>query len=175
MKTAEERQLGRAKNAALAYLERKLSIPKIYINAIWDGHDVDVLAIDRDGVGDVHVVLLFAINVSSDTAALFKDLTQAIEPLMDRFSIIPAQYKYIAAVNTNPNGLIALFGLPHPIAEKSFAPDGIGRIGFLTIDEAPDGELHAKIVFKPERFRAKIAKLADEYVEQHTADWEMRA
>lgn len=27
----------------------------------------------------------------------------------------------------------------------------------------------------PERFRAKIAKLADEYVQQHEADWKIRA
>ena len=56
----EERQLGRAKNAVLSFLEQRLSIPKIYIDATWDGHHVDVLAINRDGVGDVHAVLLFA-------------------------------------------------------------------------------------------------------------------
>jgi hypothetical protein len=53
----EEQQLGRTKNAILAFLERRISIPKIYIDAIWDGHQVDVLAIDRDGVGDVHAAM----------------------------------------------------------------------------------------------------------------------
>ena len=55
----EERQLGRAKNAVLSFLERGLSVPKIYIDTTWAGRHVDVLAIGRDGVGDVHAVLLF--------------------------------------------------------------------------------------------------------------------
>jgi len=28
---------------------------------------------------------------------------------------------------------------------------------------------------KPERFRAKIAKLADDYIQQHEPDWQVRA
>ena len=41
----EERQLGRAKNAALSFLEQRLSVPKIYIDAEWAGAHVDVLAV----------------------------------------------------------------------------------------------------------------------------------
>jgi hypothetical protein len=75
------------------------------------------------------------------------------------------------------NGGDALPGLPHPIVEKSFSPDGVGKIGFLAIPfrQGQEQESEARIVFKAERFRAKIAKLADEYVQQHEADWEIRA
>ena len=60
----EQLQLGRAKNAILAYLEKTLYVPKIYIDASWDGHTVGLLAIDRDGAGDVHVVTLFGVDHS---------------------------------------------------------------------------------------------------------------
>jgi len=55
----EQQQIGRAKNAIMFFLERNLIVPKIYVDADWGGHHVDILAIDRDGVGDVHAVLLF--------------------------------------------------------------------------------------------------------------------
>jgi len=66
MTTNEQRQLGRAKNTILAFFERRLSVPKIYIDADWNNHPIDVLAIDRDGVGDVHAVLILPINPNSD-------------------------------------------------------------------------------------------------------------
>jgi hypothetical protein len=171
----EERQLGRAKNAVLSFLEQRLSIPKIYIDANWDGRHVDVLAINRDGVGDVHAVLLFALNLPSDARTAVEHLTQAIEALIDQFLSMPAQYKYIAAVDVSAQGEIALPGVPHPLVDKSFSPDGIGRIGFLTVNFPAGREPQVLVEFKPERFRAAIAKLADEYVQHHEADWEIRA
>jgi len=52
----------------------------------------------------------------------------------------------------------------------------LGRIGFLSVHSlVKNGEPQVRVVFKPERFRAKIAKLADEFVQQHEADWEIRA
>jgi len=171
----EERQLGRAKNAVLSFLEQRLSIPKIYIDAEWASTHVDVLAINRDGVGDVHAVLLFALKLPSDDGTIVDYLTQAIEPLIERFHEIPAQYKYIAAVDVSAQGDIVLPGIPHPTTDKSFSPDGVGRIGFLSINFPAGREPQVQVVFKPERFRAAIAKLANEYVQHHEADWEIRA
>jgi|SRR5271163_648934 hypothetical protein len=175
MMTNEERQLGRAKNAVLTFLENKLIVPKIYLDADWDGRHVDVLAIERDGAGDVHAVLLFANHSSGEAENVVDYLTKAIPPLIDRLLQIPAQYKYIASVDVVPNGGDALPGLPHAIVEQSFSPDGVGKMGFLAIEFLPGQEPEARIVFRAERFRAKIAKLADEYVQQHEADWEIRA
>jgi len=183
MTTNEQRQLGRAKNAILAFLERQLSVPKIYIDAIWDGHPIDVLAINRDGVGDVHAVLLLPTNLSRDpqsnvifiTDEEVRELIGGVKHLIDRFQEIPTQYKYIAAVDVSGRNGDPLLGMPHPSLDGSYAPDGIGRIGFLSIEFRSDGDAEAKVAFKPERFRAKIAKLADDYIQQHEADWEVRA
>jgi hypothetical protein len=183
MTTNEQRQLGRAKNAILAFLERRISVPKIYIDAVWDGHPVDVLAIDRDGVGDVHAVLLLPTHHSYDpqtemlklSTESVLEITSGMERLIQQLQEIPAQYKYVAAVDVSGRKGSPLPGLPHPIVDKSFAPDGIGRIGFMTIEFRADGEAEASTLFKPERFRAKIAKLADDYVQQHEPDWQVRA
>jgi hypothetical protein len=175
MTANEQRQMGRAKNAALSFLERKLSVPKIYIDADWAGQQVDVLAIDRDGVGDVHAILLFASDCSRDTDTNITNLTADMGRLIDRFAALPAQFKYVAAVDVSARGASALPGVPVAIADRSFAADGLGRVGFLAIEFSTDGEPQARIVFKPERFRARIAELADRYVQEHKADWEIRA
>ncbi len=171
----EELRVGRAKNAILTFLEKTLYVPKIYINADWNGQHVDVLAIDRDGAGDVHGVLLFPRFDKVEPIELARHLEHAISPLAKRLEEIPAQYKYIAAVDMSPMGAIALPGLPPETIEQSYSPDGLGRLGFLSVDFVHGTEPRVVSVLKPERFRAKIAKLADAYVQEHAADWEIRA
>jgi hypothetical protein len=171
----EERQLGRAKNAVMSFLEQRLSIPKIYIDATWDGHHVDVLAINRDGVGDVHVVLLFTLRYSSFGNLDDGHEWKMEEELLDRFSTIHANYKYIGVVDVESNRKTSKFDLIPRISEKSFSADGLGRVGFLKVDVPLEGESRVQMEIKPERFRAKIAKLADDYIQQHEADWEIRA
>jgi hypothetical protein len=174
-----DQQIGRAKNATLAFLERRISVPKIYIDALWDGQHIDVLAIDRDGVGDVHAVLLFVRTYVSDDQLDLEgpersEEEKTIRVLIERFKSIPANYKYIGAVDTKDHRIIPRFQIN--IDESLFSPDFIGRIGLLHIIATP--KVEEPIVdfrLKPERFRAKIAKLADEYVQQHEADWEIRA
>jgi hypothetical protein len=176
--TNEETQLGRAKNAVLTFLENRLIVPKIYLDADWGGHRVDALAIERDGGGDVHAVLLFARKYSSDGRLDLAEQERTVTALMDRFQSIPANYKYIGAVDpkyieTPENGRwIAMFLIDSP--ERLISPDGIGRFGLLHINAAIEDEPEVQLRLKPERFRAKIAKLADEYIQQHEADWEIR-
>lgn len=174
MTNNEVLRLGRAKNAVLTFLEKSLYVPKIYLNAQWDSQQLDVLAIDRDGVGDVHAVLLFPSECPKDPDGLVHTLNYRIQPLIERFQQIPAQFKYIGAVDVSPYGGVAMPGVPPAMLEESYAPDGLGRISFLSIDFPTNGEPIVKSLFKPERFRARIAKLADEYVQQHSADWEIR-
>lgn len=179
MTTNEERQLGRAKNAALTFLENKLIVPKIYLDADWDGQPIDVLAIDRDGAGEVHAVLLFVRTYASDDQLDLDGQERAEEEktvrvLIERFRSISANYKYIGAVDSKDHRVIPRFQIN--IDESLFSPDFIGRIGLLHIIATP--KVEEPIVdfrVRPERFRAKIAKLADEYVQQHEADWEIRA
>jgi hypothetical protein len=172
MMSSEQQQLGRAKNATLAFLERRISVPKICIDALWDGQHIDVLAIDRDGVGDVHAVLLFTRTYLSDGRLDLAEEERAVRVLIDRFQSIAANFKYIAAVDTDGNRVIAMFRIGTD--EGLFSPDGIGRIGLLHIIATSEDEPEVQLRLKPERFRAKIAKLADEYIQQHEADWEIR-
>jgi len=175
MTQTEERLLGRGKNAVLTYWENKLYIPKIYLNAEWNGQPLDVLAIDRDGSGDLHGALLFAARSKPGEESFLEDLVADISALMDRFTAIPVQYKYVVVVAEVREGEGIVAGFPTALLEKSFSPDGIGRIGFLSVDFIEAKEPQTRVLLKPERFRAKVAKLADEYVEKHTADWEIRA
>lgn len=175
MTTNEERQLGRAKNALLPFLERRLSVPKMYIDAVWDGQKVDVLAIDRDGVGDVYAVLLFPLRYFPDGMLDIVGKAKAIEGVIERFESIPVNYKYGAAIDIDSYHNAATFAVSDSLLERTFSPDGIGRIGFLTVDSDQGEEPQVRVRVKAERFRARVAKLADEYVQQHEADWEIRA
>ena len=170
---SEQANLGRAKNALLPFFEHRLYIPKIYIDATWNGEQVDLLAIDRDGSGDVHVVLMFPRKYFPDGRLDIQAQEQAASALMSKLSSIPANYKYIAGVDVESGYFIAMFLLNQ--LERLFSPDGIGRISLLHIDASSEDEPKVDVRLRPERFRAKIAQLADSYVQQHSADWEIRA
>jgi hypothetical protein len=177
----EEQQFGRAKNAILSFFEQRLSIPKIYIDAEWDGREIDVLAINRDGVGDVYAVRLFARRYMPDGRLDNVRFEENLVQLLSEFPSIPANYKFIAAFDpeydepADKSRFVPIFRIPDHLAERLFSPDGIGRIGLLQVCEENEEKLITKEILRPERFRAKIAKLADEYVQQHEADWEIRA
>jgi hypothetical protein len=181
MTTIEERQLGQGKNAVMSYLERNLIVPKIYVDADWGGHQVDILAIDRDGVGAVHAVMAFLCTYKEDGILNTVEYAFALTSLANQLAEVPANYKYIAAIETRVRRLdldaVTLVEMSaKSFLEKSFSPDGMGRIAILSIQPSGNGnEMKAALEIKAERFRAKIAKLADEYVQKHEADWEIRA
>ena len=169
--TKQVRQLGRAKNAVLAFLAGRLAVPRIYLDTTWNDMPVDILAIDRDGVGDVHVVNVFA---RASDFGIVDEAKRSIE-LIERLSRLPAQFKYVAAVDPTDFCVLPPFQVSAMVKENSFAPDGFGRIGFLSVIVPAESEAKAELILKPERFRATIASLADEYVQHHAADWEIRA
>jgi hypothetical protein len=172
----EQKELGRGKNAVLSYLEQKLYVPKIFLDTEWDGCHVDLLAIDRDGSGDVIAVLLFARRYREDGRVDTGAQQTSMEALIKQFEQIPVNYKYIAAVETmRMPDWRAVFRLPDGVADSLFSPDFVGRIGVLHIDAPEDAEARIELIVRPERFRARVAKLADEYLQQHLADWEIRA
>ena len=177
MTIRDAQQAGRAKNAVLSFLEQRLSIPKIYIDADWDGHHVDVLAINREGVGDVHVVLLYERGYFDNGLLDVESEFSVTEQLLAELSAIPAQFKYIGVIE--PAALWnQRLGPPQIYGEsrdKLLAPDGLGRVGLLQISINFEEPPSVMMSLAPERFRAKIAKLAGEFLEQHEADWEIRA
>ncbi len=180
MTTNEERQLGRAKDAVLTFLENKLIVPKIYLDADWDGQPIDRPRYrSRWSGGSSRCAALRAHATPAMINWIWSEQERdeeekTVRVLIERFKSIPANYKYIGAVDTKDHCIIPRFLIN--IDESLFSPDFIGRIGLLHINATP--KVEEPIVdfrVRPERFRAKIAKLADEYVQQHEADWEIRA
>lgn len=172
---SEQQHLGRAKNAVSAYLTRKLSVPKIYLDASWNREPVDLLAIDRAGVGDVHAVRMVSRELDrengegGESIQTIQKVCEHIKPMHS----LPCQYRYVAIVSNLSYGLQLTFS--PEVKNQTFADDGVGRIGILFVDVFGD-ELRIDEIVKPERFRStkQILALSDEYVANHTANMEYR-
>ena len=165
--------LGRAKNALQDYLIRKLLIPKVYLDAEWNGIPVDVLAIDRAGVGDVHAVKIVPPQgrFIEDGAVVL--IGRLVFDSINGFKSLPSHYRYIAVVSDDPS--TRRFDPADLVIQESFAEDGVGRVGVLYVDLS-ENDPSIRVILKPERFRSsrEIIDLADRYVAEHTANWEIR-
>jgi len=174
-----EQDLGRAKNALQNYLIKKLLIPKVYLDADWDGRPVPVLAIDRAGSGDVHTVQLYTLDQDSGIGAEFLLVANpslrpaaSLASRVEELKTVPSHFRYVAVVGDGPldhRVHIADYGLRQWLAE-----DGVGRIGVLYVDLSDD-EPSVEVVLKAERFRSskEIAELADRFVAEHTPNWQI--
>ena len=171
--TQIQRDLGRAKNALQEYFINKLLIPKVYLDADWNGVRVQVLAIDRAGVGDVHAVRMIPpqgrLVEDGGAVLLGRELSSAVS----EFRSLPCQFRYVAAVIDDD---VTLRSQPaEQTVSQTFAEDGVGRIGVLYVDLTGD-EPSVRSIIRAERFRSntEITELADKYVASHTANWEVR-
>jgi hypothetical protein len=172
---SERQQLGRAQNAVSVYLTRKLVVPKIYLDAHWNQEPIDLLAIDRAGVGDVHAVRMITRELNSEIGKggeSVRTIARTGEYVQQMHSF-PCQYRYVAVVSNLSYGLTHKFSVA--FKKETFAEDGVGRIGILFVDVAGDDPKVDEII-KPERFRSskQILDLTDEYVATHTANMEYR-
>jgi hypothetical protein len=176
MTETEIRQdLGRAKNAIQDYLIRKLVVPKVYLDANWNGTQVDVLAIDRAGLGDVHAVRMIPLDPGTSLNAVFILFASKLRAPVLEIRSLPSHYRYIAIVSDDPN--TRKFNPHEDIVWQSLADDGVGRVGILYVDlREDDPKLQVRVILKAERFRSskEIVELADRYVAEHTANWEIR-
>jgi len=170
-----EQELGRAKNAVQEYLIHKLLLPKIYLDVDFHGTQLDLLAIDRAGVGDVHAVL--ALPVEADDEPDWQYLVTKAAILVNDRSVslrsLPAQYRYLAVIGFRPG--LERFAPSSELVRRMLAEDGVGRIGILFVDLS-EGEPSVRAVLKAERFRSskEIVALADRFVAEHEANWEFR-
>lgn len=151
-----EQQQARGINAVAELLSHRLIVPKIFFEAPWpDSRSrVDLLAVDRAGTGDIHVV---AVRVG---------IEEAVQSL-ERVKAMPAHYKYIAVIGDRR----------YRVDDKAlYAEDGFGRIGVVQIIEDETGNLSAKLVLGPERFRVDpiVLKSIDRFTSKHRADIEIR-
>jgi hypothetical protein len=171
----ELQKRGRAMNAVQEFLVHKLLFPKVYLDADWNGSKVDVLAIDRTGVGDVHAVRLVPVELDGEPEWQYLVIRAAslVNEQIEVLGSLLAQFRYIALI-----GLSRGMELFHPnpeLSRKMLAQDGVGRIGILHVDLTED-DPSVRVILKAERFRSskEIVELSDRFVAEHTANWEFR-
>jgi len=169
-----EHYRGRAKNAVQDYLVHKLLYPKVYLDADLDGFRLDVLAVDRAGVGDVHGVrLVFWQPGHTDNHGYSAYLEKSVSEAISDFVGFPGHFRYLLVVCIEPK---KQQWIPSPgIKDQSLAPDGVGRAGILYLDITEE-DPSVRVILKAERFRSskEIVELADRFVAEHTANWEFR-
>lgn len=146
----------RALDAVASCLVRKLTVPRIYFEADWPlaKAPVDVLAIDRDGVGEAHLVEIRrgAMAALDAARALIADAT--------------APFRWIAFAKGTEDEPTS-----RAIADQTglFVPGRRGRVGIIEIVEA-DTDLVASIRLRAERFSGPVFDVATAFSGTHKAD-----
>ena|SRR5208283_4985662 len=161
-------QRGRAVNAVAEGLRKKLLVPNIYLEPHSHPLAVDVLAVDRAGAGDLHAVLIklgndFRMGRSkkpADVKALNKlnkawqlHFRKRTREIRGQLMSLPVHYRYLAIEKDSWDSVIGELG-------DLYSPDGIGRIGIISITDRGVEPPSADIVIAPERFRVDAAKLS---------------
>ena len=156
-------------NAVAELLRKTLSVPNIYLEPHSPQLAVDILAVDRAGSGDLHGVEIkidddFVRNRVKNPANL-KAIKQQrrdrerhfrtrIKELHRELMSLPAHYRYLAVPQS---GCDTILGELRPLLHS---PDGIGKIGIISITDHGEELPIAEIVIAPERFRVDAAKLS---------------
>jgi|HubBroStandDraft_5_1064220.scaffolds.fasta_scaffold446884_2 hypothetical protein len=157
MSNSERLEL-RARNAVAQWFVRTLIVPNVFFEAQWtDDTEVDLVAIDRAGSGDVHVVEIMSGAKSASIRAAIRQLLN-----------IRANYLWIAFVqNKNER--------PMKMPSKLLYPyRGMGRIGLIRVEHNKDDQLPVRIETKAERFPGSYYESADRFRSAHKPDIEFR-
>jgi hypothetical protein len=151
-----DQQHSRVENAVAQFLSNTLIVPKIFFEAQWPFRQtrVDVLAVDRAGAGEIHVV---EVKVGG------ADLSQTVRSMNE----IPAHFKYLALFQN---------GKRVPAEKELYASDGMGRVGVIQVREDEANNLKAEFVIRPERFRldSSYFRQIDKFTTNRAADMEVR-
>ncbi len=145
----------RARDAVATCLIRRLTVPRIYFEAEWPlaATRVDLLAIDRDGVGDAHLVEIR--RVAADALAAAEGLQKASAPFR--------WIAFLRGTEDEASGL-ALIG-----ERGLIVPGSSGRIGIIEIVEA-GSDLGANIRLAAERFSDAVYDVATQFSGSHKAN-----
>jgi hypothetical protein len=147
----------RAMDPIARCLIRRLTVPRIYFEAAWPGAlggRVDLLAIDRDGVGDAHVVGVkrFAADALATIPALL---------------VAPAPFRWVAFLRGSENeaaaGALAS-------QETLFVEGKPGRIGVIEVVEMAGDEIGANVRIAAERFPDTVYDVASAFSGSHKAN-----
>lgn len=144
----------RAQDAVARCLIRRLMVPRIYYEAEWPGlagYRIDVLAIDRDGVGDAHLVEIR--RDAKDALALASRLLDARAP-----------YRWIAFLRgTEDEGSLRSLTSHAPLYREGMA----GRIGVIEIIHMASDDLGANVRIAAERFPTPTYDLSMAFSSSH--------
>jgi hypothetical protein len=146
----------RALNPVASCLLRQLVVPRIYFDALWPGMpDVraDVLAIDRDGRGDAHLVEIR--KNAADALAFVPRLLEARAP-----------FRWIAFLRGTEDGAATMALTSQDIL---YARDAAGRVGVIEIVEMAGNDLGANVRIKAERFPTPTYDWAAAFAASHEA------
>ncbi len=151
----------RGREAVADCLIRDLTVPNIYFDAEWPNSPLqaDVLAIDRAGTGDVHLVEI--------KKPVF-NLPKAIEQVMN----FPAQFRWLAYLHLGTTSTSTRFGKLAP--PTLYPTQGMGRVGLIEIVRMEGDEVGANIRFRAERFPGNLTDAVDRFVATHKPDVEFR-
>jgi hypothetical protein len=147
----------RAKEPVARCLMRRLVVPRIYWDAPWPkdhSQRYDVLAIDRDGNGDAHLVQI--------RRAAADALAQAPALLA-----VGAPFRWIAFLHGTEDEKTA-FALVSK--EPLYAKGSPGRVGVIEIVEMAGDDLGANVVVAAERFPGSFYDLSTAFSGSHKAD-----
>jgi hypothetical protein len=150
--TVTARELDQAKEAVSRCLVRELIVPHVYWDAPWPDvtSRADIVAVDRAGGGDLHVVRIEA--AAADALAYLPELMA-----------VPAQYRWVAffTETLDPLAQLELIG-----QAPLYPPNGPGRVGVIEVVRMAD-DLGANIRLKAQRFPTQIHKAIEKFTSQH--------
>jgi hypothetical protein len=158
--TQMQRLEQRGREAVARCLIKELTVPNIYFDAAWPSSEehVDLLAIDRAGAGDLHVVEI--------KGPLFN-----WEKLVERLMSVPAQYRWVASVGGRRGSRSKRADAAPQVL---YPTDRMGRIGVIEVCQTAGDELQAQIKFRAERFPGNLADEVDRFILAHKPDIEFR-
>lgn len=146
----------RALNPVASCLIRQLVVPRIYFDAEWPGMPgvpADVLAIDRDGRGDAHLVEIR--RNAADALALVPRLLEARAP-----------FRWIAFLRGTEDAAATAALISQDIL---YPRDAAGRVGVIEIVEMAGNDLGANARMKAERFSTPTYEWAVAFAASHEA------
>jgi hypothetical protein len=146
----------RALNPVASCMIRQLVVPRIYFDAEWPGMPgapVAVLAIDRDGRGDAHLIEIR--KNAAEALALVPGLLKARAPFR-WVAFLPRTEDAVATAALKSQDML-------------YPQDAAGRVGVIDIVEMAGDNLGANVRIKAERFSTPTYEWAAEFAASHEA------
>jgi hypothetical protein len=148
-----------APNAIATCLNRLLIVPRIYLHARWPGdagRECDILAIDRDGQGEAHIV---------EIRRTAKEALARVPALLEPG--VKAPFRWVAYLSGTEDADASLALISKEPLNAKGSP---GRVGVIQFFEMAGGDAGANVVVKADRFPGGFYDLSRAFSAAHNAD-----